>query len=389
MQNYNLMVPIAGKGQRMLDGGFEIPKPMLICGDKSILEWSMDSIDYSDCNITFVVNKDHIKNFGIDSWLKQKWPKAQTVAIDWSKGAADSAYQGVCASSHFKGDKPLIVYCPDVHFQPGYQPKPEDFQNEGLILTFKANSANYSYVCLSVSDQEKVVATVEKVVPENSNLASVGVYCFKDTNFFIKTTQSYLLENHKEYHVAPMYNTVLKYAGQVRQRTIEKVHIMGTPSEFKFFEEVSYKYFTQRKFALCADHSGFETKEKVIRVLESLNVEYLDFGCFNNKDCDYNVYVKQAANHVLKNKDFFGIGCCRSGQGVNICANKISGIRSGLISDVYHAKHAIKHNAANFFSLSAIDFEENKDKLVSVLISLSNETFDGGRHQNRMMKNGD
>ncbi len=99
------------------------------------------------------------------------------------------------------------------------------------------------------------------------------------------------------------------------------------------------------------------------------------------------MYVKRATEHVIKNKDYFGIGVCRSGQGVNICANKQHGIRACLISDHYHAEHGIRHNAGNFFSISAVDYESEK-KLCYTLNILNEETFDGGRHQNRMMSNG-
>lgn len=383
-------MPIAGLGQRMLDGGFEVPKPMLVCGNKSILEWSMASIDYSECNLVFVVREEHVKAFGIDAWLLQKWPDAKIERTNGSSGAADTARQGI----HLFSDKslPLIVYCPDVYFEPIYKPSPEDFTDEGMILTFKANSTNYSYVLMSSLRPDEVCMTIEKQIPASSNLASVGVYCFKSTGFFNKYALKYLIDSKKEHHIAPLYNTIINnpydHAGIIRQRTIDKVHIMGTPSEFKFFEEVSYKYFLERKFALCCDHSGFALKENIKKLFDEQKVGYVDFGCYNDKDCDYNTYVKRAAEHVLKNKEYFGLACCRSGQGVNICANKIAGIRSALISDEYHAEHAIRHNAANFFALSAIDFQIDGGRLYRTAYILKNETFDGGRHQNRMMKNG-
>jgi RpiB/LacA/LacB family sugar-phosphate isomerase len=385
MKKYNLVVPIAGLGKRMKNGGFETPKPMLICGNKSILEWSMNSIYHKNCNTTFVVQKDHVKNFGIDSWLSKKWPDSRVSIVNGlTSGAAQTALLG--CQGIIDGSLPLIVFCPDTHFEEIYTPKDEDFESEGFILTFKANSDNYSYV---VEENGFVKSTIEKVVPENSNLASVGVYGFKNTRLFKEYAERYCYKNYPEHHVCPMYNDMINRGLKVKQKSVEKVHIMGTPEEFKFFEEVSYKYLIQnRKFAICCDHSGFELKEKIVENFKFWGVpQYIDFGCFTSKDCDYNSYVKTTCDFVLKNKDYFGIGICRSGQGVNICANKIPGIRSAMIPSIYHAKYAIKHNAANFFSLSANDFD-SKEKLEEVLDVLYNETFDGGRHQNRMMKNG-
>lgn len=386
MKSYNLIVPIAGRGQRMLDGGYEIPKPMMVCGDKSILEWSMESIEHSQCHLVFVVREEHVKNFGIDGWLRQRWPDCQIETITQSSGAADTVNQGLRLFTNH--ELPLIVFCPDVTFEPVYQPSPKDFEDEGLILTFKANSPNYSYVIMSSLNKDEVRLTVEKIVPACSNLASVGVYCFKTTKLFHNNVLAYLSdERSKEHHICPLYNWIIRQNGVVRQRSIEKVNIMGTPKEFQFFENVSYKYFTSRKFAICSDHSGFALKQRILEKWKYWGIpQYIDFGCYNEKDCDYNLFVKLSAEHVLKNKDYFGIGICRSGQGINICANKIEGIRSCLIQDEYHAAYAIKHNAGNFFSLSAMDFEDDT-KLEKVLDILYSETFDGGRHQNRMMKN--
>lgn len=386
MKKYNLVVPIAGKGSRMINGGFELPKPMLICGDKSILEWSMSSIDYSECNVIFIVRDEHRKNFAIDDWLKHKFGEDISIrSIESSDGATQTIIRGL-TSEEKQSETPLIVYCPDTTFEPGYTPKDTDFKDDGLILTFKANSNNYSYVKLD--HWENVIYTREKEVI--SDYASVGVYCFKSTKMFNDYAVPYVAEATKETHICPLYNDIIGQYKVVRHKLIDKIHIMGTPEEFKFFEEVSYKYLlpVSRKFALCCDHSGFELKQKIMSILNNRKIEYIDFGCYGKKDCDYNLYVDAVANYTLKNKEYFGIGICRSGQGVNICANKYPGIRACLIPDQYHAQYAIKHNAGNFFSLSSHNLIDNKETLWNVINTLWTETFDGGRHQTRMMKNG-
>jgi NDP-sugar pyrophosphorylase family protein len=245
MVKYNLVVPLSGKGQRMVDGGFFLPKPMLICGNKSILEWSMDSIDTSECQVTFVVRQEHVKNYSIDSWLKNKFGHNIKIVITEkaTSGATETVLIGLKDLSE---DLPLVVYCPDTTFSPCYKPCDEDFKNDGLILTFKSNSPNYSYVQLN--EQGKVILTKEKeVLP--SNLASVGVYCFKTTRLFKSYAEDYINKSSKETHICPLYNELLKdnceriFPSVITQRSIEKIHIMGTPEEFNFFESVSYRYF--------------------------------------------------------------------------------------------------------------------------------------------------
>jgi len=387
---YKLVVPLAGRGSRMTAGGFKLPKPMLICGDRSILEWSMQSIDTTECEIEFVVREEHIRDFGMFEWLQYKFGKdiGVTKLHRETKGAIETVLAGINPDD----ENPLIILCPDISFTPIFKPNNYDFKTAGQTLVFKSNSPNYSYI--DINDKNLVSSVWEKVV-RPSNLANVGVYCFQSCKLFAEHAWAYLnsvsvksqYNPSGEAHIAPLYNRITN-SDEVEYRKIDKIHIMGTPEEFKFFEEVSFKYLAKpRAFALCSDHSGFKVKDEIKKIMEKNKIPYIDFGCYNDKDCDYNTYVETTAKFVLNNRPFFGLGICRSGQGINICANKIPGIRSALVQDEYHAGYAIKHNAANFFALSAHDFPETR-KLEDVIYSLTEETFDGGRHQCRLMKNG-
>ena len=68
-----LLVPIAGKGQRFVDDGFHMPKPLIMVDDKHIIDWSFLSINKDEYDIVFVVRKEHIYNFGMDTILRNKF----------------------------------------------------------------------------------------------------------------------------------------------------------------------------------------------------------------------------------------------------------------------------------------------------------------------------
>ena len=399
MKAYNLVIPLAGKGSRMLAGGFKLPKPMLIAGNKSVLEWSMASIDYSNCNLIFIVRKEHVDNFVIDSWLKSLWVDARIVVLDKeTSGAVETVYEGLKDilfsepriyhpnTEYFDANAispsiPLIIYCPDTTFSPKYSPSETDFEeSHGLILSFKANSPNYSY--LKVDKKNNVLETREKEVI--SNVASVGVYGFSETQTFMAYAYHYIRNGiSKEKHVCPIYNEYIKNGTYIKHKHVDSVHVMGTPEEFNFFEKVSFPFFLPRKFVLCSDHSGFEAKQHMIGLLKDRGIDFLDVGCFSAKDCDYNPYVGAAVRVIQNNQGYFGLGFCRTGQGVNICANKYPDINSCLVTDSYYAEHAIKHNAGNFFCIPDLP----KEELAIILRELLNSKFEGGRHQLRMMNN--
>ena len=73
MKKYNLLLPIAGKAQRFIDAGYTMPKPLILAKDKHVINWALDSVNLSECNLIFIVRVDHIYNFSIDKILKQKF----------------------------------------------------------------------------------------------------------------------------------------------------------------------------------------------------------------------------------------------------------------------------------------------------------------------------
>lgn len=383
-KKYSLVIPVSGQGRRFVEQGINIPKPMLACGGRSIIERGLDSIDYSECDVVFIVREDHIQNYAIDAFLKERYPECSVISIrNQTSGAVETV---LAAGTIIDCQLPLIIYTPDTTFEPIYKPQPCDFEHGGFLLTFKANSPNYSYS--KIDSRNLVTEIAEKQVI--SDAASVGVYGFQRPSAFFNMAKEYIDEckaGNKESHIAPIYNKFIRARALIKVRSINSIHIMGTPEEFAFCEEVSFKYIRQRKYALCCDHSGFELKNHVKLYLEKNNIPFIDFGCYSKRDCDYNEYVDAACNYVLKEKDFFGIGCCRSGQGVNIYANKKPGIRAALVNNHDSASLAIRHNAANFFSLpESVFLAQNEQFLESVMRVIYTETFDGGRFQGRLMQ---
>lgn len=381
MKKYNVLVPLAGKGQRMIDGGYRFPKPMILAGDRHIIDYSLGSLDTSECNLIFVIRRDHVCNFAIDKALKSKFGEDITlvVADEDTQGSVSSCY---LAKTHIDNEVPLIVFCPDIYFEPKFVPTDDMFKDDGHILTFKANSANYSYV-----QQEKgfVTKTAEKIVISDD--ASVGVYCFKNGKTFLRLAELATasgLKSNKEYYVCPLYNIMIANGGKVRTQQIPIMYVMGTPDEMAFFKDVIFPYFLPRSFILCADHSGYDAKESARKTLKSTGIPFVDCGCYSNDDCDYSDYVCQA----VETKRYFPgaliLGFCRSGQGVNICANKFPGIRGALVSTSHAASLGIRHNAANFFSIPA--GQTTEEELAEILRVLRTEKFEGGRHQNRLQK---
>jgi ribose 5-phosphate isomerase B len=106
------------------------------------------------------------------------------------------------------------------------------------------------------------------------------------------------------------------------------------------------------KIHLGCDHAGFELKEKVATHLKNKGHEVIDHGAkkFNAVD-DYPVFCFLAAQAAAKDPSSLAIVIGGSGNGEQISANKIKGVRAALAWSAETAKLAREHNNANVMGL--------------------------------------
>ena len=136
------------------------------------------------------------------------------------------------------------------------------------------------------------------------------------------------------------------------------------------------------KISLGTDHAGFHYKEKVKALLVELGHEVKDFGTFSEEPVDYPLFIRPAAEAVVKGECDRGIVFGGSGNGEAIVANRIRGIRCALCWNEESARLGRQHNNANVISLGQrmISIESALD-----IVRIWLETpFEGGRHQQRI-----
>ena len=106
------------------------------------------------------------------------------------------------------------------------------------------------------------------------------------------------------------------------------------------------------KIHLGCDHAGFELKEKVAVHLKNNGHEVIDHGAkkYDALD-DYPVFCFLAAQAAAKDPNSLAIVIGGSGNGEQISANKIKGVRAALAWSTETAKLAREHNNANVMGL--------------------------------------
>ena len=140
------------------------------------------------------------------------------------------------------------------------------------------------------------------------------------------------------------------------------------------------------KIFIGGDHAGFELKEKIIKYLTEQNYSIEDMWAFNLiQNDDYPDFIIPVAKAVSLNKNSFGIVLGGSGQGEQIAANKIDGVRAieyygGNLEIV---KLGREHNNANVLSLGA-RFINEQEAMEAIKVFLNTKFSKEERHGRRL-----
>jgi ribose 5-phosphate isomerase B len=106
------------------------------------------------------------------------------------------------------------------------------------------------------------------------------------------------------------------------------------------------------RVGIATDHAGFERKEELIAHLREAWYEVLDVGaCGLNAGDDYPDFVIPLAAEVAAGRVDRGVAVCGSGVGASVCANKIAGIRAGLVHDNFSAHQGVEDDDMNILCM--------------------------------------
>ena len=140
------------------------------------------------------------------------------------------------------------------------------------------------------------------------------------------------------------------------------------------------------RIAVGSDHAGFLLKERIKGWLEEQGHEVLDVGAFSEERVDYPDFGAKVGHAVVDGQADRGICVCGSGQGICMAANKVPGVRAGVVRDVEDATMIRRHNDANVACFGE-RFTTPEMALDSLAVFLDTG-FDGGRHEGRVVKLG-
>jgi NDP-sugar pyrophosphorylase family protein len=230
----NVVVPMAGRGQRFLDEGISIPKPLLEVNSEPFISYVIDSVNFENTYFYFLIREQHLIENDFEKIFKKKKINYKIIPIKKeTEGAACTVLMGL---SNMDKNFPLIVKdCDQIMnwSKKNFLQYINRKKNDGILVTVPTRNPGFSYVEL-LDDMRTVFRTKEKEIV--SSFGNTGCYYFSKTleyeyyaNLMIKKN----IRVKNEFYISQVYNEYILDNKKIIHYPIPEIFSINTPTELK------------------------------------------------------------------------------------------------------------------------------------------------------------
>jgi NDP-sugar pyrophosphorylase family protein len=235
-----IVIPMAGRGSRFADAGYELPKPLLPIHGVPMIEVVMRNLAPAEPHrFVFICRREHLDAYGFEAGLRAAAPGCEIVAIDAvTEGAACTV---LLAESAIDPDDVLVIGNSDQWVDRTMDDHLAVMRRDdldGLIMTMTADDPKWSFVELDA--RTRVTNVVEKVVV--SDEATVGIYAFARGGDFLRAAKAMIAADERvngEFYVAPTYNQLIAEGAAVGIDNVgaegDGMYGLGIPADYEGF----------------------------------------------------------------------------------------------------------------------------------------------------------
>ena len=227
---------MAGKALRLVDAGYDAPKPLVSVLGKTIVQWSIETLGLKG-NYIFCCKQEHIEKYNIDKILKGLIVDSEVISIDYqTRGTLESVLE---ARNKINNDEELIISDTDhcliwdsANFEKNI--RCQDIDACVMIFPKPTYSKVASYVKLDKDGY--VIKSAEKI--PISTTATVGLHYFKKGSDFVKYADKMIEQNisyKKEFYVTPIYSLLAAAGKKIITFPVKKMWALGNPNEINLF----------------------------------------------------------------------------------------------------------------------------------------------------------
>ena len=266
MQDYQIIIPMSGFGERFRRAGYKKPKPLINIEGLPIIQHVINMFP-NEKDFIFICNENHIKRFKIDTILKEICPTGHVISIAEHKQGPVYAVNEVM--SKINDHKQLIInYCDFFVYWDWNKFKEYIEQNncDGALTCYRGfhphslGTTNYAYV----KENNRNLIDIQEKKPFTNNrmqeFASSGTYHFKNKRILINALQYVFkkkLSINNEYYVSLAYKYLIDNSYSTKIYPLQHFFQWGTPedvSDYIYFSEMFKSINKQKKYKNIYKH---------------------------------------------------------------------------------------------------------------------------------------
>lgn len=230
-----IVIPMAGRGQRFRDAGYDRPKP-LIDVDGMPMAWRvLSNLPYGGSTPLLLALEEHRAELGEETVRRLHEMAEAPKCFCWIGAVTQGAACTVLLAENYVDDDPLLI----ANCDQWLDWSPEHFADfvrrdgcDGAAVTFRASGPKWSYA--DVREDGTIAAIAEKM--PISNDGTTGLYywrraedCFRS----IKRMMEKGLTTNGEYYIAPSFNEMILDGARIIAYPVPRMWGMGTPDDLQ------------------------------------------------------------------------------------------------------------------------------------------------------------
>lgn len=230
-----LIIPMAGRGSRFANEGYQIPKPLIDVAGKPMLYHAFQSVkDVPYDKVIFIALNEHEQNFHVSNIIKQQiTPNFELILLDETTDGQLCTV--LTAATYFNPNQALVIAASDSFIQSNIADEIKTSDADGLISVINLPGEQWSFA--KTDETGKVIEVAEKI--RISDYASTGIYYFKDAKRFEQEARQ-MIQNKEttkgEYYIMPLYNKLIAEGETIELSHAKAMWDMGTPEAKQKFE---------------------------------------------------------------------------------------------------------------------------------------------------------
>ena len=230
----NVLIPMAGAGQRFADAGYSFPKPLIEVFGQSMIELVVRNLNVN-AKFIFCVRREHLETYNLESYLRLLAPGCKiVVAPAITEGAASTA---LLAEELIDDETPLLIANSDQFVDWDSSATLYQFSADGIdggIVTFQASHPKWSFAEIDDDGFVKRVAEKDPI----SNVATTGIYYWAKGSDFVKYAKQMIsadIRTNGEFYICPVYNQAVRDGARVVTKPVDRMWGLGTPEDLQNF----------------------------------------------------------------------------------------------------------------------------------------------------------